>query len=39
MLGNLIIGFTFPRDSKREHPIGEKVIRDLYAKYRFKLEL
>ena len=27
------------RDSKREHPIGEKVIRDLYAKYRCKLEL
>ena len=27
------------RDSKREHPIGEKVIRDLYTKYRCKLEL
>ena len=27
------------RDSKREHPIGEKVIRDLYTKYRCKLEI
>ena len=27
------------RDSKREHPIGEKVIRDLYTKYRCKLEV
>lgn len=27
------------RDSKREHPIGEKVIRDLYTKYRRKLEV
>lgn len=27
------------RDSKREHPTGEKVIRDLYAKYRDKLEV
>ena len=27
------------RDSKREQPIGEKVIRDLYTKYRCKLEL
>lgn len=27
------------RDSKRENPIGEKVIRDLYTKYFKKLEL
>lgn len=27
------------RDSKREHPIGAKAIRDLYTKYRCKLEV
>ena len=27
------------RDSKREHSIGEKVIKDLYTKYRCKLEV
>ena len=27
------------RDSKRENPIGEKVIRDLYAKYKDEYNL
>lgn len=27
------------RDSKRENPIGEKVIRDLYCKYKEKLDV
>lgn len=36
---NVPLETLIERDSKREHPIGEKVIRDLYAKYRCKLEV
>lgn len=36
---NVPLETLIERDSKREHPIGEKVIRDLYTKYRCKLEI